>query len=152
MKNAVRIGMLLSLCVLAPPAAAQSGWILVVPPVDEAKAKAVREDREVQQRARASYDDAIRIVIRRLIAKDTAPLSEWTQWAAYDLAAECEAGRATEWQAHRTTHRYLAAQTTPGTARTDALAEEARLGTLIELGRLDAGRCVPASVVYGPSR
>jgi len=70
----------------AAPGSAQGGWLLIVPPVDERKMEALPKDPAFQGMSFGEKKEAV----QRSVVNKKAPLAEWVQNSAFDLARECE--------------------------------------------------------------
>jgi len=129
---------LLIQCVIALPASAQSGWTLLVPPIDEAKIKALREDRDL----RVLSPEAVGFIIRRLAVNEEAPLSEWLPLATHASLGASQEAKEREFEGRLETILELRRGEVPLSPRTERVLWDA----LTAYDRARAARCVPASV------
>ncbi len=126
---------------------AKSGWLLMVPPLNEAKLKELGDDQKFQRLS----SEAKHIVIRRLALRKDAPVLEWAQWSAHDSAADCENRKAQETGSRINILVELVIKMPEDESRGKLMREEL-LRTQIELGQIQAGRCLPVDVVFSPGQ
>lgn len=129
---------LLVRCVIAVPAGAQGGWTLLVPPIDEAKIKALREDRDL----RVLSPEAAGFIIRRLAVNEEAPLSEWLPLATHASLGASQEAKERELEARLETILEFRRGEVPLSPRAEGVLWDA----LTAYDRARAARCVPASV------
>jgi len=112
------------------------GWVLMLPPVEQASVGDLREPQE--------------LLFRGWRAQSGVPVATWKQEAAFDTAKECEAARAS--LGKKRTEVFLKAM--PPTESTDPGGKEPAggFGDLMASQAAQArdSRCVPAESVYPP--
>lgn len=121
---------------------AECGWLLMVPPSNETKLKQLADDPKFKGLSK----EAKEIVVRELSARKDAPVLEWEQWSAHDSAADCEDRKDKEIMGHLTTLTEIIKKSPEGKPMPDM--QLVKLKTLIDIDKLKAGRCVPASTIF----
>ena len=119
---------------------AQSAWVLVRPPLDEARLAALAADPAFQ----ASPPDAQAAAVIALAVEPTAPLARWQRWVEYESESACRGGRA-ELEARARRGLRELGSFVPGSAKAAQARHNVRIEAEIEIRRFQDARCVPAS-------
>ena len=131
------------LYVFSFPAAAESGWILVVPPKIQQMT-----DSEIDwlNKSTAAYEDPVDRILHHgdALLDKAAPIIEWRQVSAFDNVTLCEEDRSLR---NRVIERELENVKSMVDEDQDFSLEEFDMLFAISLGR--NARCVPASTYYG---
>ena len=145
LRRAVKIvGVVLIFC-LGPTSAlvhAECGWLLMVPPSDEAKLNQLPDDPKFQGLSK----EAKELVIRKLNVRKDAPVLEWVQWSAHDSAADCEDKKDKELKWRFLNVAEIVTKSLEGGSTPEI--QTLRMTTLMDIDKLEAGRCVPASTIF----
>ncbi len=129
------------LAVAGGPAGAEERWVLVRPPLDEARLEALARDPGF----RAAPPDAQVQAVLAVAVDPGAPLPRWQRWVEYDTRVACDAGRRGLEASARRSLLDLARYAPPSPEGREA-KHAVRIEAEVEIRRLAGARCVPASM------
>ena len=127
----------------AKPSRAESGWLLLLPPVDLDKTSALPVDDDGNIRS----GRALAQVLLGEGVRTRAPFIEWEQHMAFDSALDCETARL---ELRKSTKKEWEAVSTRTTATRRTGFSFQDLGKNLLYSQSQGARCLPVSVLSRP--